>query len=164
MKELGEYLQAIREESGVSLEEASHDLDADMFYLEALEEGNTRGFKDLIETKDLLLRYAKYLGADEKDVSDEFDDFLFERTSKIDLDDILKAEEAAKGERVYSPYTRPVKLIKPLIVDTQVVIRIMLIMLILLVLLIYLLSRPSEYKGPIIELRIRSLYEIKLTK
>lgn len=168
MKELGEYLKDIRESSGVSLEEASHDLEVDKFYLEALEDGNTRGFKDMIETKDILMKYTKYLGADEKEVSDEFDSFLFERTSKIDLDDILKIEkeegQKKKEQRVYSPYTRPVRLIKPSVIETRTMLKILVSLLILLILLIYILSRPSGDKGPVVELRIRSFYEIEFTK
>lgn len=85
MKELGEYLKETRINNGVSIEEASDDLNIDSFILENLEAGNIRAFKDVLGIKEKIKAYAKYLGLNPEDVADEFNDFLFEHTSKISL-------------------------------------------------------------------------------
>lgn len=111
MKELGEYLKETRENNGVSIEEASDDLNIDSFLLESLEEGNVRAFRDVLSIKDKVKSYAKYLGLDPEEVIDEFNDFLFEHTSKISLSDILEAEKERnkakqqETKKVSSPYT-----------------------------------------------------------
>lgn len=111
MKELGEYLKEVRESNGVSIEEASDDLEIDSFLLENLEEGNVRAFRDVLGMKDKIKAYAKYLGLDPEEIADEFNDFLFEHTSKISLSDILAVEkEKNKGKeetvkKMSSPYT-----------------------------------------------------------
>ena len=116
MKELGEYLQDVRRENGVSLEEAASDLNVDEALLENIEDGNIRAFKDIYYLKDLIKEYAKYLGLDPLKVQEEFNDFLFEHTSKISLSDIMEAkkkkeeEEKNKEEKkVQSPYTKEYK-------------------------------------------------------
>ena len=111
MKELGEYLKETRINNGVSIEEASDDLNIDSFILENLEAGNIRAFKDVLGIKEKIKAYAKYLGLNPEDVADEFNDFLFEHTSKISLSDILEAEKKRNKEKksetkkVSSPYT-----------------------------------------------------------
>ena len=110
MKEIGEYLKKIRISNGVGLEEASEDLNLSVIQLENIEEGNVRAFKDIFVLKDLVRDYAKYLGLELEQIMDEFNDFMFEHTSKISLDDIkearaLKKQEEEK-EKVVSPYTR----------------------------------------------------------
>ncbi len=116
MKELGEYLQDTRRSNGVSLEEAANDLEVDVSYLENIESANIRAFKDVYYLKELIKSYAKYLGLDEVKIQDEFNDFLFEHTSKISLDDIMSAkkkkEEEEKQEntkKIQSPYTKEYK-------------------------------------------------------
>ena len=54
--------------------------------------------------------YAKYLGLDYEDMVDEFNEYLFDYTSKISIEDIKKAKKsAASGEKepkkIHSPYT-----------------------------------------------------------
>ena len=116
MKELGEYLQDVRRENGVSLDEAASDLNVEEALLENIEDGNIRAFKDIYYLKDLIKDYAKYLGLDPLKVQEEFNDFLFEHTSKISLSDIMEAkkkkeeEEKLKEEKkVQSPYTKEYK-------------------------------------------------------
>ena len=116
MKELGEYLQDTRRSNGVSLEEAANDLEVDVSYLENIESANIRAFKDVYYLKELIKSYAKYLGLDEVKIQEEFNDFLFEHTSKISLDDIMSAkkkkEEEEKQEntkKIQSPYTKEYK-------------------------------------------------------
>lgn len=116
MKELGEYLKDTRRSHGVSLEEAAEDLHLTVCELENIESANTRAFKDVYHLKQLVKEYAKYLGLDPEKVQEEFNDFLFEHTSKISLDDILEAkrkkeEEEAKEkeQKIQSPYTKEYK-------------------------------------------------------
>ncbi len=111
MKEIGEFLKRSRIDNGVSLDEASEDLNLSKDYLENLEEGNVRAFKDVYSLKESVREYSKYLGLDPDKVMDEFNDFMFEHTSKISLDDILEArklaqEKEAEKPKVVSPYTQ----------------------------------------------------------
>ena len=107
MKEIGEKLKAAREEIGISLEEASTDLKIDKEQLKNLEDGNTDTFKDLINVKYLIRDYAKYLGLNKEDLVDDFNEYLFDYTSKISLNDIMeaKAKKEGKDTKVKSPYT-----------------------------------------------------------
>ena len=109
MKEIGEFLKHARIDNGVSLDEASEDLNLAKDYLENLEEGNIRAFKDVYSLKETVREYSKYLGLDPDNVMDEFNDFMFEHTSKISLEDIKEARRlAAEKEvkpKVISPYT-----------------------------------------------------------
>lgn len=113
MKDLGEYLKTTRISSGVNIKEASEDLDIDISLLENIEDGNIRAFKDVYKLRDYIRQYAKYLGLDPEKVADEFNDFLFEHTSKISLEDILsekkKQEKKEEEARVKSPYTKEYK-------------------------------------------------------
>ncbi len=108
MKELGERLSNLRKSNGVSLEEASNDLMITEKELECLENGNFKVFKDVYELKRIMRNYAKYLGLDEAEIIDEFNDFLFEKTSKISKKDIdeIKQKEENNEEKVSSPYTK----------------------------------------------------------
>ena len=116
MKELGEYLQDTRRSNGVSIEEVASDLNVDVSYLENIESANVRAFKDVYYLKELVKSYAKYLGLDEAKIQDEFNDFLFEHTSKISLDDIMSAKKKKEEEerlentkKIQSPYTKEYK-------------------------------------------------------
>ncbi len=108
MKELCEELRILRKSNGVSKEEASNDLGISLKELESLENGNFKVFKDVYEFKRIILNYAKYLGVNEEKIVDAFNDFLFEKTSKISKSDIMeinkKKEESE--EKVSSPYTK----------------------------------------------------------
>ena len=114
MNEIGEALKYARESSGVSLNEASKDLDIKPEILENIEDGRTGAFKDIYELKDYIASYAKYLGLDEKQLIDEFNEYMFEYTSKIPIKEIektieLKIKEEKKDEKVVSPYTKEKK-------------------------------------------------------
>ena len=111
MKELGENLSFLRRENGVTINEASHDLGIAEKELECIENGNFKVFKDVYELKSAITSYAKYLGMDEKIIPDEFNEYLFEKTSKISKEDIKEAinNEEEKEEKVSSPYTKVVK-------------------------------------------------------
>ena len=107
MKEIGEYLKSERKKNGVSINEASEDLNINPSVLEAIEDGNSKAFKDIYELKDMIASYAKYLGLDVSKMLDEFNDFIFEKTSKLSLDDIKNAKSRDEVEnRISSPYTK----------------------------------------------------------
>jgi len=111
LKDLGSYLKRTRISNGVSLEEAAGDMELSIAQLENIEGGNTRAFKDIYKLKEYIKFYAKYLGLDPDVVMDTFNEFLFEKTSKISLEDIKEAQERAivkereEKSKVRSPYT-----------------------------------------------------------
>ena len=113
MNEIGEALHSAREASGVSISEASKDLDIKEEILENIEDGRTGAFKDIFELKEYIINYAKYLGLNESTLIDEFNDYMFEYTSRIPVKEIEKtisqmAKEEAK-EEIISPYTKTSK-------------------------------------------------------
>ena len=111
MKELGEYLKQTRISNGVSITEACEDLDFSTSQLENIESGNVKAFKDVYELRDDIKLYAKYLGLEADKVLDEFNNFLFQHTSKISIDDILAAQKKKEEleRKVKSPYTKEYK-------------------------------------------------------
>lgn len=161
MKELGEYLKEHRESNGVGLEEASEDLDISIDDLENIEVGNIRAFKDVLGLKNKIKTYAKYLGLDPEKVADEFNDFMFEHTSKISLKDILEAEKKANEQtpkQMHSPYTKIRKKkanIKGILIFAGAV----LIVIILLVILMQLL-KP---KAPVINQELKGEMNYEFT-
>lgn len=110
---IGKTFAEAREKTGVSLEEASADIQIKSVILENIEEGNIGSFKDIFELKEYLCTYAKYLGLDEKKILDEFNEYMFEYTSKIPLKDIEKKVMEQNKEKdadpIVSPYTKPMK-------------------------------------------------------
>lgn len=108
MKDIGDKLKAKREETGISIDEAAEDLNYKVSQLEEIENGNYKNFKDKFVLKTLISDYAKYLGLEVEDIIDEFNDYVFETTSKIPLDDIAKAskqKEKKEDAKIASPYT-----------------------------------------------------------
>lgn len=109
MKEIGEQFKEKREEIGISINEVASDLKTDPIIIENLEEGNRKVFKDVLELKEISSLYAKYLGLDSESILDEINDYLFEKTSKIDLDDLKDRIEIIKKEeeknKIRTPYT-----------------------------------------------------------
>ena len=109
MKEIGQKLKEKREENGVSLEEAASDLKMRASQLISIEEGRKDDFKDVFSLKYFIRDYAKYLGLDGEDMLDEFNEYLFDQTSKISLEEIEEAiklkEEREKNMKILSPYT-----------------------------------------------------------
>ena len=107
MKEIGEILKEGREKNGVSIEEASEDLNYKVSQLEAIESGDFKLFKDIFLLKCMIMDYSKYLGLDTNSIMDDFNEFVFESTSKIPLDDIEKASKLKEDEeKIASPYTK----------------------------------------------------------
>lgn len=111
MKEIGEKLKETRESIGVSIEEAAEDLKMRPKQIENLEAGNVNGFKDIFYLKYFIRDYSKYLGLDYEDMVDEFNEYLFDYTSKISVNDIkkakkkLKKKEKTNSKKIVSPYT-----------------------------------------------------------
>ena len=110
MKEIGETLKEARENIGISIEEAATDLKLRPSQIENIETGNIDAFKDIFYLKQFIKEYSKYLGLSYDDMIDEFNEYLFDYTSKISLDDIRKAKKKIekkrkKDSRVASPYT-----------------------------------------------------------
>ncbi len=106
MKEIGERLKETRESMGISIEEAAEDLKIRPAQLENIEEGNKEAFKDVFYLKFFIRDYAKYLGLNYEEMVEEFNEFLFDYTSKISLDDIRKANKKQnKTKKIASPYT-----------------------------------------------------------
>ena len=111
MNEIGERLKTARELAGVSLEEAGSDLNIKVPVLENMEQGNLNVFKDIFALKNYIHDYAKYLGLNPDDMIQEFNEYLFEYTSKIPVNEIERQiEEKKKLEetqevKIASPYT-----------------------------------------------------------
>lgn len=106
MKEIGEKLREARESIGVSVEEVAEDLKMRPTQIENIEAGNSDAFKDVFNLKYLIRDYSKYLGLNKEDLVDEFNEYLFDYTSKISLDDIKTAKkERSQAKRIRSPYT-----------------------------------------------------------
>lgn len=134
MKEIGEQFKEKREEIGITIEEVSNDLGRDVIVIENLENGNHKVFKDVLDLKDMIRVYAKYLDLDDEKLLGELDDFLFEKTSKISFEDIqarLKVEQEKKknDKKIHTPYTLEFKNKKNLTI--VVIIFIIIIILIL---------------------------------
>lgn len=108
MDSIAELLKTTRESAGLEIEEVGKDLDINPLILLNLEEGKIGAFKDIFVLKDYLSNYAKYLGLDTTEVIDEFNEYLFEYTSRIPVKEIEKTIEALnneKEEKIASPYT-----------------------------------------------------------
>ena len=109
MKEIGEKLKEAREKMEISIEEASEDLKIETSILEKIEEGDKESFKDVLYLKYYIRDYAKYLGLDSEELVEEFNEYLFDYTSKISIDDIKNANKSTtdvkKISQVVSPYT-----------------------------------------------------------
>ncbi len=145
MKELGNYLKETRINNGVSIEEAAEDNNLSTSQLENIESGNVRAFKDVYKLKEYIRSYSKYLGLDPVEVADEFNDFLFEHTSKISLDDIMEAKkkiEEKEENKIKSPYTKEYKIKKDYKKEIYTVLLVILIALIVYLVIMLLDKKP----------------------
>ena len=106
MKDIGLKLKEKREQNGVSIEEAAEDLKVRPKQILSLEEGQKKDFKDVMFLKYLIRDYSKYLGLDSEKMVDEFNEYLFDLTSKIPVEEIEQAKKNKKNtKQVASPYT-----------------------------------------------------------
>lgn len=113
VKDIGNTFKERREEIGIKLEEAAGDLEITVAQLENLEDGNINAFKDIFFLKELIKKYATYLNVNEEELMEDFNDFVFDYTSKIPVEEIEqkvkeieKLEEKETRKRISSPYTR----------------------------------------------------------
>ena len=83
MKEIGLKLKEKREENGVTVEEVAEDLKVRISQVISLEEGKKEDFNDILFLKYFIRDYGKYLGLNGEELMDEFNEFLFDFTSKI---------------------------------------------------------------------------------
>ena len=85
--------------------------------------------------KDNLSSYSKYLGLDSKKIIDDFNDYLFEYTSKIPVNDIEKAimekKKEEKKNKVASPYTNSVDSKKKWLKVVYVVVGIVILLIVI---------------------------------
>lgn len=113
MKDIGESFREKREEFGISKEEAASDMDITLAQLDNLEDGNANAFKDVFFLKELIKKYAKYLNINEDEIMSEYNEFMFNYTSRIPISEIekkvseiKKEEEKESSKKVFSPYTK----------------------------------------------------------
>ncbi len=108
MKDIGLKLKEKREENGVSVEEAAEDLKMRPSQIISLEDGRKEDFSDVNTLKFFIRDYAKYLGLDGEKLVDEFNEFLFDFTSKIPSEVIEEAKQKREKEKkeFSSPYTK----------------------------------------------------------
>ena len=111
MKNIGLKLKEKREQNGLSIEEVAEDLKMRPTQISSIEEGKTEDFKDVFYLKYFIRDYAKYLGLDSEKILDEFNEYLFDVTSKIPVDVINQAKKERKEDnnKQSSPYTKEVK-------------------------------------------------------
>jgi cytoskeletal protein RodZ len=112
VKDIGSKFKEARETIGLSIEETCNDMQVTDAQLENLEDGNANAFKDIFFLKELVKKYAKYLNLDVDDIMEEFNDFIFNFTSKIPVKEIeekvkeiSKEEKSISTKKIYSPYT-----------------------------------------------------------
>ena len=113
MKNIGLKLKDKREENGLSIEEVAEDLKMLPSQISSIEEGKTEDFKDVFYLKYFIRDYAKYLGLDSERILDEFNEYLFDMTSKIPIE-LIKEAKKDKNENndTISPYTKESSKIK----------------------------------------------------
>jgi len=141
LKKLGEEFKEARENIGVSLDEASNDLNIEKVMLENLEDGNAKAFKDILKVRELIALYSKYLGLDQDEMLDEYNDFMFATTTKISVDDIKEAQKRTQEpteKKIKSPYTIEIKKDK-----NTIIFIVSAILLILILVLIFLLLKEN---------------------
>lgn len=163
MKQIGENFKEQREKIGLSVEEAAKDMNVTIPQLENLEDGNVNAFKDIFFLKELVKKYAIYLNLDEEETMEEFNDFMFDFTSKIPVQEIEskikeieKEKEKETKNKISSPYTRKTKRKKKLnSVYYFAIITIVLVSLTLIILNVLL----SDKKKEIFDLRSENIYE-----
>ena len=111
MKNIGLKLKEKRIQNGLSIDEVAEDLKLRPSQIESIEEGKKDDFKDIFYLKYFIRDYAKYLGLDSEKILDEFNEYLFDETSKIPIDIIEQAKKEKKEdtEELSSPYTKKEK-------------------------------------------------------
>ena len=121
--------------------------------LENIEEGNRESFKDVFYLKMFIKNYSKYLGLDYDEMVEEFNEYLFDFTSKISIEDIKKAE---KEQRKKEKKLKTVKIASPYTVEKQqqkiiprflIIGGIVLVAVIIIYVVVLLVTKEDEEKG-----------------
>ncbi len=137
MIEIGEALKSARESSGLKIEEVSDDLEIPILILKQIEDGSIGAFKDIFKLKEYLNLYSKYLGLNEEEIIDEFNEYMFEKTSKIPMDEIAKAIKAKpeneEEKKIATPYTKAA----PKSSDIQFVLIVLLIVMLVIIVIFW---------------------------
>ena len=139
MKEIGEKLKQARESIGVSIDEVADDLKLRPSQIVSIEEGQEKDFEDILTLKSYIKEYAKYLGLKSDDLVDEFNEYLFDCTSKISLNDIKKARQKINSKKkenksdVSSPYTKEVESNNKLIIGISIIVVILIALILVLI-------------------------------
>ena len=140
MKDIGLKLKEKREENGVSIEEVAEDLKMRPSQIVSLEEGRKEDFKDVLFLKYFIRDYAKYLGLDGEELVDDFNEFLFDFTSKIPVEEIEKAKlNNVNKKEIVSPYTN--------VSSDKRTLKIFIVVIILIVSLVLVYFGLSNKKG-----------------
>ena len=160
MKEIGEKLRDTRESMGISLEEAAEDLKLKSSQINDLEQGNIEAFKDIFDLKYFIRDYSKYLGLKYEDMVNEFNEFLFDYTSKIEISDIKEAQKnnliKEEEKEIYSPYTRSTEKQK----GANFTVKLIFVFTLLLVIsgIVYFLFNKEKPAEPIITAYVEGLW------
>ena len=140
MKEIGEKLKEARENMGITMEEVAGDLNVNLKQVENIESGNMEAFKDIFYLKYFIRDYAKYLGLNKEDLVDEFNEYLFDYTSKLSLEEIKKAQKEERKDKIEkkikSPYTIERKsgfYVPPVFIYTLIGILIVLLLILIII-------------------------------
>ena len=156
MKEIGETLKETRESMGITIEEAAADLKIRPSQIESIEDGDKEAFKDIFYLKMFIKNYSKYLGLDYDQMVEEFNEYLFDFTSKISIEDIKKAEKEQKKKE---KKLKTVKIASQYTVEKQqkqvprflIIIGIFLLIVILIYIVILLFTnKPEEITNTIV--------------
>lgn len=166
MKEIGEKLREARESMGITIEEAASDLKLRVSQIENIEEGNKDAFKDIFYLKMFIKNYSKYLGLDYDEMVEEFNEYLFDFTSKISIEDIKKAE---KEQRKKEKKLKTIKIASPYTVEKSqqrtvprflIIFGIVLLIIIIVYVIILLLTKDEEEVSNTIVMEGVSTYEL----
>ena len=140
MKEIGEKLKQARENMDISIDEVADDLKLRPSQIVSIEEGQEKDFEDILTLKSYIKEYAKYLGLKSDDLVDEFNEYLFDCTSKISLNDIKKARQKLNSKKkkentndISSPYTKIVKSNNKIFIGISILVVVIIALILILV-------------------------------
>ena len=157
MKEIGEKLKEARESMGITIEEAATDLKLRPSQIENIEEGNKEHFKDVFYLKMFIKNYSKYLGLDYDKMVEEFNEYLFDFTSKISIDDIKKAEKEHKKKekklktvKISSPYTSEKQQQKSIPKFLVIGAGVLLVLILIYTIILFLTKKDDEVSNTIV--------------
>ena len=154
MKNIGIKLRTKREENGLSVDEVAEDLKMRPSQIVSIEEGKMEDFKDVFYLKYFIRDYAKYLGLDGEKILDEFNEYLFDITSKIPVNLINEAKkEQEDTNKVNSPYTKVEK--KKPKVPKLIIIAVAIIVLVIVGYIILNNSNHNDFRSNNITYNIR---------